>query len=181
MERIGWVDVSPAAAMAVALAAVAAGLIVGAWVGRARSVVVWGVVLALGVVATSAVDELDVPFTAGVGEVDRTPLTLADVEPSYELTMGELTLDLTNVDLPPGREVPVDVNIGVGQVVVRVAPDVAVGVTASAALGSVKVFGHEEGGVDVDYRVVAGGAEGAGTFLLDVSTVMGEVVVERRP
>ena len=179
VDRLGWVDVPPAAAMGTALAVVAAGLLVSAFVGRARGVIWLGILLSVGVAATSAVGGLDLPFTAGVGEKRRTPATLAEVEPRYELTMGELIVDLSQITVPPGETVPVEVNIGIGQATITVPDDVDVEVMASAGLGTVKVLGHEEGGVDVDYSTRHAGPEGAGAIAVDASAVTGEVIVQR--
>lgn len=179
VDRFGWFDVAPSTALALALAVTAAGLIAGIWFGRARGVIAWGIVLSLGVIVTSAVGQLDLPFTAGIGEKRRAPLTLNEVERDYELSIGSLEVDLSAVDFAGARR-EIDISLAIGEIKVYVPDDVTVEIETTAGVGSVRVFGHNEDGIGSDYSVRSAGDEGAGTVVLDVSTGLGEVVVERR-
>jgi len=180
VDRLGWVTVTAPTALALALAVTAAGLIAGIWLGRARGVIAWGILLSFAVVVTSAVEPFDLPFTAGIGEKHRTPLTVAEVEPVYELTIGDLSVDLSRIDVLPGQIVNVEVNLGIGRAQVWVPDDVALDVKGSAGAGSVDILGHQEDGLGTDYSQRKRGDESQGTIVLDVSTAMGEVVVAQR-
>lgn len=180
VDRLGWVTVSAPIALSLALGVTAAGLIAGIWTGRARGVIAWGILLSLAVVVTSAVEPLDLPFSAGIGEKHRTPATLADVEPVYELTIGDLSLDLSHLDVPAGTTLDVEVNLGIGRAQVWVPDGVALDIKGSAGAGSVQVLDHTEDGLGADVSQRTPADEGQGTIVLDVSTAMGEVIVEQR-
>ena len=91
----------------------------------------------------------------------------------YRLGVGEITLDLTGLEgaIPPGERTRV--RLGIGQVLVVVPEDLTVEVVASAGLGSVVLFGDEEGGLDVTRELTPGGA----VLELELSVGLGEVEV----
>ena len=92
-------DVKAVAILASALAVVAAGLLVGAFRGRARGLIVLGILLSI---ATSATAVADSHLVGGVGERDWAPRTVASAEQrDYRLGIGEGRLDLTR--LPAGE------------------------------------------------------------------------------
>lgn len=179
VDRFGWFDVTPSTALGLALAVTAGGLIAGIWFGRARGMIGWGIVLSLGVIVTSAVGQLDLPFTAGIGEKRRAPQTLTEVEADYVLSIGSLEVDLSAVDFADARK-EIDISLAIGEIKVYVPDDVTVEIETTAGVGSVRVFDHNEEGVGSEYSVRSPGDEGAGTVVLDVSAGLGEVVVERR-
>ena len=91
------------------------GLVVGAFVGRARGLVVLGVLLTL---LASAAAVADVPVRGGVGDRTWRPATVSDLHDAYRLGIGQAELDLTRLDLagagrtagrdPAGRRRPAD-------------------------------------------------------------------------
>ena len=138
--------------------------------------------LAAGFVAATGI-ELD----GGVGEREYNPSAVGDVRDKYELGIGELVVDLRDVDLPPGDR-PIKVELGVGHATVLVREDVCVATAADVGLGAVDAFDSESGGVDVSHedgrtapagtpRVVIDGDVGVGK--LDVHHSRIESVRER--
>jgi phage shock protein PspC (stress-responsive transcriptional regulator) len=122
------------------------GLIGGAFRGGARWLIVPALVLALPLGAVAATD-LDVSGTWG----DRTfrPGTVADVERGYEMGLGEMRVDMREVDLPPGRtDLPLE--LGLGEVQVLVPRDLCVTTEADIGMGAFDVGDGEQGGVDLD-------------------------------
>ena len=90
--------------------AVGAALAVSAFLGGRRWLVLPALILAipLGFVAAAGID-----VDGGVGDRDYQPTSVAELRDGYELGIGELRLDLTQVDLPPGRT-PLKLDIGIG-------------------------------------------------------------------
>ena len=66
-------------------------------------------------------------------------------------------LDLRQTDLPPG-DVPVEVDLGIGEARVLVPDDVCVATTPQVGMGEVRVLGHSNEGIDVDVEDRPGAA-----------------------
>ena len=94
-----------------------------------------------------------VPVSGGVGDRVERPRVLADLG-DLDLSAGSLELDLTDLDVPArdvGEEPDVlEASVGMGELVVRVPPDVAVRVRADVGMGELQVLDVDEGGIGVD-------------------------------
>lgn len=185
LDAADVLDVTVRDGFAIALLVVGLGLVVGTWAGRARWLAIPALVFLLpGLVAASVVQELDVPFRAGIGERSFGTTAPADVDEVYELGVGELTLDLGDLDLvAPGRDVrrvETAARVGVGQLVVIVPDDVTVEVAWDVAGGEVDVLGTTRSGRAVRGSQTFPGDEGAGTLALDVGVALGQVEVVRQ-
>ena len=132
----------------VAALVIAAGLAIaaGAFLKPLRWLVLPAVTLAL---AAGTVSAAGIDLDGGVGERDYRPASALDIKDRYQLGMGELVVDLRETDLPSG-DVPIEVDLGVGEARVLVPEDVCVATTADVGVGNVNVFGRDNGGIDVD-------------------------------
>jgi hypothetical protein len=101
--------------------------------------------LSAGTVSAAGID-----LDGGVGERDYRPASALDLRDTYELGMGELIVDLRQTDLPPG-DVPLEVDLGVGEARVIVPEDVCVATDAKVGIGEVRSFQQHNEGVNVDY------------------------------
>ena len=108
--------------------------------------------LAAGTVAAAGID-----LDGGIGQREYRPGTTAELRDRYELGIGELVVDLRDTDLPKG-DLPLDVDVGMGQAVVVVPEDVCVATDADVGMGNVALFGSDHGGIDVDYEDAPGSA-----------------------
>ena len=113
IERSGAASIPTAAVFAAALAVVGCGLLVGAFLGRSRGLIVLGVLLGIATLVTSVVH---LPPTDTTGSVTWTPVTVGSS--SYEWGAGQTTLDLSRI--PPGGQSTVSVQQGFGVVSVVV-------------------------------------------------------------
>jgi len=171
----GWSSVDFGVVAAIALTIVGAGLIASAWIGRARGLVVLGVVLALVVGAFGAID---VPLRGGIGDVTYRPTTHAGVHHRYRMAIGRLELDFRNAVLADHRT-EVTATVGVGRLVVRVPDDVRLVVHGHAGVGSVSLFGDERGRCcPANQHLVRRGLPGGGTLVLDARVGAGNVDVD---
>jgi phage shock protein PspC (stress-responsive transcriptional regulator) len=187
---IGWnaatdSDVPAQAVIASALAVVGIGLVVGAVIGRARWLVVWGIVL---VVLASAAAFADVQLRGGVGDRSWTPHTVADLHTPYRLGVGEATLDLSELDLGTGDRQRVEIRQGVGDLLIVVPADVTVLVDADVRAGEIQrdvddAFGSQRmsDGTDVSERftVPEGSAPSSATLVIDAELGLGSLEVRR--
>ena len=171
-------DFRAVAVLGTALAIVAIGLLIGAFMGRARGLIVLGVLLSL---ATSAAAATDQRLSGGVGERVWAPTTVAGAERVHRLGVGDAELDLTR--LPAGSDVDVEARLGVGELRVYVPADARVVVDAHVGAGNTELLGRrEEGGTDLD-RTVRGGPVGSpsGTRItIEAEVGLGNLRVEQR-
>jgi phage shock protein PspC (stress-responsive transcriptional regulator) len=172
---LALLGVSLSVGLALALLVTGGALVVGAWRGRARWLIPVAIVLS-GALATAAF--VDVPLAGGVGDRAYRPLTLAELRPTYRLAVGELRLDLSDLDLA-GRTTSVLVTNGIGHLRVTVPSSARVTVVGHAGVGEVDLLDGTWNGTHVDERVVAGGQEGSGHIMLRVRVGIGQVEVQR--
>jgi hypothetical protein len=152
-------------------------LVVNARTGAShRGMIALGVVLTV-LLSMGTITAL--PVGGGIGERTEHPATAEQAAEEFELGIGQLTVDLTELPVAAaGTEaVLVRARLGIGELVVIVPEGVAVRVEAKAGLGAVKVFDQEEGGLDVD--LVSEPAGAAPALDLRLSVGIGEVRVQR--
>jgi phage shock protein PspC (stress-responsive transcriptional regulator) len=132
--------------VAIVVIGAGAAILVGAFVRPVRWLVLPAMALALsaGTVSAAGID-----LDGGVGERDYRPASVLDLRDKYQLGMGELVVDLRQTDLPPG-DVPLEVDLGIGEARVIVPPDVCVATDAKVRVGEVRAFTRGNSGVDVD-------------------------------
>ncbi|HWL33764.1 MAG TPA: PspC domain-containing protein [Gaiellaceae bacterium] len=170
-------DVDLAAALAAGVAIVGVAIAVGAATQRrVGGLVVLGLLL---LAAFGAAAVTPVSVSSGIGEKVERPLVVSAVQPSYELGVGELDLDLGSVNLRPGTT-SVDASVGVGQLLVTVPEDVAVEVDAHAGVGEVNIFGARDEGVDADRTVtIPGSTPDAPVLEIEADIGFGYIEVRR--
>jgi phage shock protein PspC (stress-responsive transcriptional regulator) len=132
----------------VAITVIAAGvaILIGAFVRPVRWLVLPAVTLAI---SAGAVSAAGIDLDGGVGERDYRPASVADMRDTYELGMGELVVDLRQTDLPSG-DVPVGIDLGIGEARLIVPEEVCVATDARVGIGEVRTFDRHNEGVDVD-------------------------------
>lgn len=179
---IGWNltsenDFKVVAILASALAVVGAGVVVGAFRGRAPWLIVLGIVLSF---VTSMAAVADHHWGAGVGDRTWRPQTVSAADRPFRLGVGDATLDLT--DLPPGSSVDVQTRLGVGELLVLVPLDAAVDVQADVGAGQLDVLDEPgQDGTDLtedtsDPAVVPGSGR---SITLDAAVGLGHLEVRR--
>jgi phage shock protein PspC (stress-responsive transcriptional regulator) len=156
-----------------AVVAIGAMLLLSAFTGGARWLVLPAVafVLAVAVIAAAHVD-----LHGGMGERTYRPHALSEVRDGYQLGAGRLEIDLRGVAFPPG-DTRLHVRLGVGELVVLVPHGVCVATGARIGGGYVGALEGRSGGLDVDWtdrpvppprtpRLVLEGRVGLGALLV---------------
>jgi len=161
--------------MAALLVAAGVALVVGAFVGGARWLIVPALLLALPVGVVAAAD-LDVD--GGVGERRYAPATLGELRDGYELGMGEMIVDLRDLDLPAGRT-DVRVDMGLGAVSVWIPDDACVSSDIRVGAGAADVLDRENAGLDVVVREQPSSPPATPRLHLDAEIGMGAIEVVR--
>ena len=176
LDAAGAVDPDVGVVLALALAVVGGALVVSAWWGRSRGLIALGIPLVL---VVGGLGLVDVPLDGGIGNPTYHPTTIGAVHRSYELAIGDLSLDLRRVDFTGGRR-HVHAQLGIGQLNVTVPEGVRVVVDGHAGVGSVTAFGRQSTECcPSNLRVDRPGVSGGGTLFLDADVGAGHVRVMR--
>lgn len=187
----GW-DPGPRGFLGAALLVVGLGLVAAAFSTgrRARGgLIALGIVLSLALAAASTMpwndmhDMHDVHgFRGGVGDRTYMPATAAQVRDVYRDGAGDMTVDLTRVDVS-NLAAPISTRVehGVGNTLIRVPMAADVQLTVDSGVGNLDVF--DQGAVDSGFFPGTGAgswvADGRPEFRIVISSGVGDVEVSR--
>ncbi|MCZ7536681.1 MAG: PspC domain-containing protein [Acidimicrobiia bacterium] len=175
-DSAGALEVSPGAVLSIALIAVGAALVVGAWFGRARGLV--GLAIPLTLVA-AVLSVADIDLRGGVGERIYRPDSASEIRDRYRMAMGSLELDLRRVDFAPGVT-EIDVSVAMGEIIVWAPDDVKVEVDSHVGAGELDLWGRTFDGVSIDETLAAGAGSDA-VLRLETDVGLGTIEVHRSP
>lgn len=173
LQATDVVDISVGTTLAILLIGVGIGLVALSPTGRHGGLIVLGGVLAL---LLAGATSIDLRLEGGVGERTERPRSAAELEGEYRLGVGELTVDLSAVDLHAAGVETIEVSVGIGELSVIVPQEASLRVEGHVGVGQLNLLGQEHDGVDVD-GTAAQNEAGAGSLILEVSAGIGEVTV----
>ena len=186
VDQAGAADVTFTIGASIWLLLIAAGLTVSAFRGRAPGLIAIGVVVSLGTMVARVVDPV---IASGAGNVTYTVTDPDDLLASYELGVGQLTVDLSQIDLD-GAVRTVDIELGVGELVVRVSNGPALDITIANSVGDIAWTDRVEqetsrelweSGFGNDLTIERAGSSDGGSLVLNISSDIGSVRVTRVP
>ncbi len=166
-DRWGWIDGDVSTTLALSLVIVGLAALVGAFVGRARGLVMLGVALVLAYAASAVVEPI---VEDGMGERRLAPATIEDLDPTMGLGVGRIEVDLRALELPRNTTTEVDVDLGIGSAVIWVPDDIDLALTGDVGIGELAVLDAEESGVGNELSV---GSDGPGDTRLVVNLDVG--------
>jgi phage shock protein PspC (stress-responsive transcriptional regulator) len=172
VSQVAKIEVAPGQFFGAALAVVGIGLVVGAWWGRARILILLALLLLPMAVTASFVTA---PLEGGVGDQRYAPANAAELQGEYRLMGGRLVLDLTSLSIT-AQPIHIAASVAVGQLLVILPPGASVQVHTRVGAGSAIVFGPRDVGTSLDSRYVRVHASGP-TYILDLQSGLGEVEV----
>jgi predicted membrane protein len=158
------------------LAVIGIALIIGSFDGAHTGLVIAGVfltilTLALAVAPAGA-------FRGGVGERNIMVGQQSELADRYDLGLGEMSLDLSELDLTSSAEIAV--SVGAGQINIILPEDLEVDIDASAWAGQIDLLGERAEGLSVTLDYTSDGFDTAPvTLTLDVNVAAGDIKVER--
>lgn len=152
-------------------------LLAGAFVKPVRWLILPALALAIPASFASAAG---VDLDGGYGEKTYRPATIDQLSDRYELGAGQLVVDLRGIDFPAGEHA-LNVQVGMGEVVVIVPKDVCVSTNGDAGIGAVSSFAHEVGGVDVDFVDDRTPKAAAPHLTIDAETGIGHIEIRNTP
>jgi phage shock protein PspC (stress-responsive transcriptional regulator)/predicted membrane protein len=176
LDRLDIIELRPVSFLAAILVVIGTGLVVAAFVGRARGLIVLGLLILPWLWFATVVD---IEWWSGVGEdliVVDDPRDLAD---AYHHGIGHLVVDLRDLDLD-GETAELEVGLTIGEVVVYVPDDLEVQVDLDGRIGQVSVErpGRDllDDGIDISIDTTLPGDNGV--LVLDLDVGIGEARVE---
>jgi phage shock protein PspC (stress-responsive transcriptional regulator) len=140
--------------VAIVIIVIGALIALAAFRGGARWLIPPAVALALGAGVAAAAD-LD--FKGGIGEREYHPLSASAIPAGgYRLGVGQLVVDLRDLDWSKEKVVRLGVDLGAGQANVFVPERVCVSAKTHTGVGDSEVAGERNDGLDLDQRAGAG-------------------------
>ena len=111
-----------------------------------------------------------------MGEFHHEPMTVLEVESPYEQGLGQMTIDLTALTSQELAEIErVEASLGLGEMIVRVPPNVGVELTAQVGAG--QVVGPFKGIDGVGIDVTRSFGPGPTVLVLDLQVGAGAIKV----
>lgn len=179
LMRAGAVTLSWQAVVSSLLVVLGLGMLVTVRRPTGPLLIVAGAVMTLVLLSASSID-VGV-LNAGVGERSFRALTVADATATDRLAIGQITADLSDLDVPVGAT-SLTYDVGVGEIVVILPADTDIGVRVSGAIraGEIDVLGRTASGTDARRVVKSPGYDAAERRLdLRVGAGFGNVKVTR--
>ena len=173
VDAASGLDVGLAQYFGAAILVLGVGLVVGAWWGRARLLILLALLL-LPVAATAAF--IPVPLEGGVAEQAFEPTTVGELRPEYRLTGGDMRIDLTGLR-SSGDPITLDASVGVGRLVVVIPDGARLALDARVSGGRLSLFGNRQTGTGLADRIERPGGSGP-DLVLRLEAGLGEVRVE---
>lgn len=177
IDRTGIAHVSGRLYPALVLVVLGAGLLIGAVWGRAKLLILVGlVVVPIALLANLAA------FVNhnGSGNEFYYPATAAGLHRDYKLGAGQIRLNLTRMAWPSSGTLTTHVTMGAGNVQISVPPEVTVTFHGHAGAGVIQfLYGPERSGIQLNDDAVSTGTPGGPTLNLWVHVLSGRVAVSR--
>jgi phage shock protein PspC (stress-responsive transcriptional regulator) len=168
------------AGVVVALGIALAGVAVVGDGGRRAAPWLLGLALLLALPA-GAVAAADVRFDGGIGERTYSPVSATDIpDDGYELGVGQLKIDLRQLDIKRGETVELPAELGLGQMIVSVPSGVCVTGKAEAKGGELLVRGVSNSGANAEFERGAVPESDLPTVDIDGELQFGQLVVTDR-
>jgi phage shock protein PspC (stress-responsive transcriptional regulator) len=172
VSQVADVEVKPGQFFGAALTVLGIGLVVGAWWGRARILILVAILLApVGVVASF----VTAPLEGGIGDHTFAPVTAAEVRDEYRSLGGRVILDLTDLHTSP-RDIHIAASVAVGQLVIILPEGASVELRSRVGAGDSYVLGSQDVGTSLDSRYVRRHLDRT-TYVLDLEIGIGEIFV----
>jgi phage shock protein PspC (stress-responsive transcriptional regulator) len=152
-----------------------------AFIADARRVAPWllaaALILAL---PAGAIAAADIRFDGGIGEREYRPAAVTDLPADgYDLGVGQMVVDLRDLAWIEGQTVSLSSELGIGQMIVSVPPDVCVNAEAKGKAGELVVRGQKSDGVDLEIDQSPPTSK-APRLDLDAEIQLGQLVVTDR-
>lgn len=161
--------------LALAVTILGVGLLVGSFAGRARWLILVGVVLVPSLLF-SPVFEWD--WSSDSFDVTHTPASFIETDDSYSIDVGNMVIDLTELDWD-GETIELEASVDAGNLEIRIPADVGIVGEASVDVGRVAAPGRESAGLGSPSLTFNQTDRPGGTVILDAHVDVGNIDIRR--
>lgn len=176
VDAVGLVDVRLLVILPAALAAIGLALIIGSRDGPHTGLVVVGLIIT-GAVILAAVAPSG-PVEGAIGEQSFVVSSVDDLQPNYDVGIGDLYLDIS--DLRIERSLEISAEVGAGRLVLDLPPGVPVQVEGTVGIGELRMPDDTFSGLGLNHTFETGDFDGAAAGITIVADVgVGELEVTR--
>jgi phage shock protein PspC (stress-responsive transcriptional regulator) len=176
LDNLGVVQMGLQGLLAAAVIMLGAGLIAGAFWGRARWLIPLGIILMPGLILASVIE---VPLRGSIGGRSLQPRSAVELRRGYRVLAGDLWLHLDNFDFNEGQSITVPVDMVAGTLSVYVPRGVAVDIDGHIGAGGSQFPGRREQGFELKLDESLGGSDLRRQLVLEVDAGVGFVSVYR--
>ncbi len=175
LVEVPWAGFLPAVLIVIGL-----GVLIAARQRVHGGLVSLGFILTFVLLVATSVDEVfDVDmFGGGIGEQTERPAVATELQSGYTLSMGQLVVDLREVDFPPGTT-EVQASVGIGQLQVFLPADVILVIDANVAAGEIAALGEKSEGVSAEMQRTFEATGAESTVELRATVGLGQIEVQR--
>jgi predicted membrane protein len=113
----------------------------------------------------------------GIGDREYTVTSVGELDRSYELGIGTLRLDLSQLSLPANETRTVKVRVDIGDTEIIVPAGVSLHAKARARAGDIRVLGDDSNGWEVEREASSAGSQG--TLIVDAEVGAGSIRIDR--
>lgn len=177
LDRVGLVELTPISGTALVVGVIGLALLVGSRFGRARLLIPLGLVATLALAGMNAAAGFDLRFGSGIGERAVTVVTADDLADRYELFLGEMVLDLRDLEL--SEDASIEAHITAGRLEVILPQDLAASVGGSMTAGEYTILGSRDEGTGLVIDVPRPDWQDGPTLDIQIDVTFGEVLVRR--
>ena len=167
--------------IATSLGVIGLGVLAGTWLGRSTTLIVSGILALVALLPTTLADLAQPHLVdAQEGSLHRVPASIEEIDPRYEIGAGKIHLDLTQVPFSDGDHAETALELGTGQVIVVLPPNVDVDGNIEVGAGELTLFGESKGGLAHSRSALDLGRDGKGGGKLELTIESGFGGVEVR-
>jgi predicted membrane protein len=175
-DVIGVIELEAAMVLPAVLAVIGLALIIGSFDGPHTGLIVAGVFVTIAVLAVAATPPD--AFNGGIGERNIRVTDQANLTDQYNVGLGELRLDLSDLAMTESAEI--EATVGAGDLTIMLPPGVPVDIDAAAGAGQIDLFGEIDNGISVSDTYTSDGFDSATvTLTLELDVAAGNIKVER--
>ena len=180
LDAGGAFDVTASFVLGGMLLIVATGILVSAWWGRRRGLLLAAFLLSVGL-AVSWIPGLS--LAGGIGDRVERPLAVTDVPKAYRLGIGDYRIDLTKLALPTSRTLHVSAGLGAGRLSIDVPRSAYVDLSGHISAGALQIDDQPVGlsGVDVGVHRHLPATSDAPRVAVHIDAAFADVEVHRVP
>jgi phage shock protein PspC (stress-responsive transcriptional regulator) len=171
----GWL--TPLHGLGIVTSVLGVGLVAAAFARRGRWLIAPAVLLSIIGVSLTATG---ITSWHGTGDTTFTPTTLAQVAPDYDRSLGDLTLDLTQLPTTAGSK-DISLHLGAGDLRIYVPDNAAVTATCHSSAGDINCLDQQASGLNQSETGSSGnlGDPNVLKIHIDANVGTGDVVVSR--